>query len=329
MSKKRKEKKLVARIKKQAGKRGKPAEISKDFLSPAQLLPGVGGSSSVDLKAPEGFRPITATQALIMFAEPFQKYLQSGEIDDMNVAMNLSMQIWNYTLPKAGHKLPKQDIIEEMAAALKIDELDAVNLFEEMVERKAYLFPPEIQPADVRTLFMRKEVDYQIEQFDETQLAMSATPIPANQDDQAMLADLQRLDQAMADDEEYDEWEDLYFQLEKDCSARYFEWLTAKGVLEQYTRIFPFCVEMFFNFVYRYNAIEIVQISEFDLEEFFLDHLPRKVLVQPNEYTCWPPALRLFYRFLAEKGYLHDPRPLTSLFDAIEPDFVDMLQKQF
>jgi hypothetical protein len=326
MSKKRREKKLVARIKQQAQKRGKR---SKEPLSPLQFFPALGGSTFADLEPPEGFRPITATQAMIMFAEPFQKYLQSGEIDDMNVVMNLTTQIWNYTLPKVLHKPPKEDIIEEIAETLKIDEIDAANLFEGMVERKAYLFPPEIQPDDVRTLFMRKEADYQIEQFDEAQLEMSETPIPASQNDQKMLADLQRLDQAMADDEEYDEWEDLYFTVEKACSTQFYDWLAAKGVSDQYCQIFPFCVEMFFNFVYRYNAIEILQISEFDLEEFFLDHLPRKVLVPPNEYAYWPPALRLFYRFLAEKGYLSDPQPLTSLFDEIEPEFIDMLQKQF
>ena len=37
------------------------------------------------------------------------------------------------------------------------------------------------------------------------------------------------------------------------------------------------------------------------LEEFFMDWLMRKVMVKPPEYTQWPPALRLFYRFLAEK----------------------------
>ena len=41
-----------------------------------------------------------------------------------------------------------------------------------------------------------------------------------------------------------------------------------------------------------------------------MDWLMRKVMVKPPEYTQWPPALRLFYRFLSEKGYLDDPEPM-------------------
>jgi hypothetical protein len=59
-----------------------------------------------------------------------------------------------------------------------------------------------------------------------------------------------------------------------------------------------------------------------------MDYLLRKVMAQPPEYTQWPPALRLFYRFLADKGYLDDPEPTISDLYAIEPDFIALVQQR-
>ena len=64
------------------------------------------------------------------------------------------------------------------------------------------------------------------------------------------------------------------------------------------------------------------------LEEFFMDWLMRKVMVKPPEYTQWPPALRLFYRFLSEKGYLDDPEPIIAGLYAIEPEFIAMVKQR-
>ena len=65
-------------------------------------------------------------------------------------------------------------------------------------------------------------------------------------------------------------------------------------------------------------------------KEFFEDYLVRKVMVEkPTEYMDWAPALKLFYRFLHKKGYLEDPIPMVSLIDRVEPDFINVLRKQF
>ena len=56
-----------------------------------------------------------------------------------------------------------------------------------------------------------------------------------------------------------------------------------------------------------------------------MDYLLRKVMVKPPEYTHWPPALRLFYRFLAEKGYLDDPEPMMARLRAVKPGLYDIV----
>lgn len=48
----------------------------------------------------------------------------------------------------------------------------------------------------------------------------------------------------------------------------------------------------------------------------------------PNEYIKWPLAIKLFYRFLLEKGYL-DLDTVFKEIGKIEPDFIEVLRKQF
>ena len=55
----------------------------------------------------------------------------------------------------------------------------------------------------------------------------------------------------------------------------------------------------------------------------------RKVMIEPHEYADWPPALKLFYMFLAEKGYIKDPERITEMIDEIEPHFIEILRNRF
>jgi len=99
-------------------------------------------------------------------------------------------------------------------------------------------------------------------------------------------------------------------------------------VPEPYHGAFPFCVETYLNFIYQYDAGTLREVSLEALAEFFLDYLLRKVMAKPPEYTQWPPALRLFYRFLAEKGYLDAPEPLIASLYAIEPDVIALVKQR-
>ena len=91
---------------------------------------------------------------------------------------------------------------------------------------------------------------------------------------------------------------------------------------------FAFCLEPYLTFVYQYDAGDVQDVWPDAMAEFFLDWLMRKVMVKLPEYTQWPPALRLFYRFLSEKGYLDDPEPILAGLSTIEPDFIALVQQR-
>ncbi|GAK57046.1 hypothetical protein U27_04010 [Candidatus Vecturithrix granuli] len=326
MSKKQQEKKLLAQIKSRLQKRRQHSAQQQSSMPFPDML---SQPAFADIEAPEGFRVVSMTQGLIEFAQPLMEQLQADGVEDMNIGMNLAVQIWNFAIPKGPIQQTKDDIVEQICAALKLDETDTLDLFEHLLERKAYLFPEEIQPKNSMTMFMRKEVAYSIAKFDEAELALSTEAIPPDQEDQVILDQLRQLDSMVADGEEYDAWESVYFRVEEGCCQRYNEWLIAKGSPAKQCREFPFCIEIFLNFVYRYTARTLCSVEYLDLEDFFTDHVLRKVVIQPNDYVYWPPALRLFYQFLHEKGYLDNSQHFIKMFHEIEPEFLDILKKRY
>jgi hypothetical protein len=327
MPKKSREQKRVDKTRARAKKR-QQRHAKRSAPSLRSLL---GGFSFGDVPtAPPGFRPLPMTQAILEFAAPLLAYVDQGTVQDPNDALHIGMQLWNYTLPHApvSQKPARTAIVDTMQTTLQMDRQEADAFFERMIARKAYLFPDEIQPEGFVTMFMRKEVEYLITPFAESQLQVSDTPIPPDGDDCLFLDALRQLEARIAAQVPYDAWEADFFAMQDLCRQRYQHWLQAKGVPETYSEQFPFCVETYLNFIYQYDAGNLRDVSPEALAEFFLDYLLRKVMAQPPEYSHWPPALRLFYRFLAEKGYLDDPEPMVAGLYAIESDFIALVKQR-
>jgi hypothetical protein len=280
--------------------------------------------------APPGFRPLPMTQAILEFAAPLLAYVDQGTVQDPNDALHIGMQLWNYTLPNApvSQKPARTAIVDTMQTTLQMDRQEADAFFERMIARKAYLFPDEIQPEGFVTMFMRKEVEYLITPFAESQLHLSDAIIPPDEDDAPFLQALEQLEARIDFGEDYSDWEADFFAMQERCDARYRHWLQAKGVPEPLSQQFAFCLDPYLSFIYQYDAGSVLDVLPGALEEFFMDWLMRKVMVKPPEYTQWPPALRLFYRFLSEKGYLDDPEPIITGLYAIEPDFIALVQQR-
>jgi hypothetical protein len=279
---------------------------------------------------PQGFRPLSMTQAMLEYAAPLMAYAEDGTVQDPNDALQIGVQLWNFTLPKVPvpQKPSRTAIVDTIQTILQLDRQEAEAFFDRMIARKAYLFPDEMQPAGSMTMFMRKEVEYLITPFEESQLHLSDEIIPPNGDDDTFLHALEQLDARIDFGEDYGDWEADFFAMQDLCCARYHHWLRAKGVPETLSQQFACCLEPYLSFIYQYDAGSVLDVLPSALEEFFMEWLMRKVLVKPPEHTQWPPALRLFYRFLSEKGYLDDPEPIIAGLYAIEPAFIAMVKRR-
>jgi hypothetical protein len=294
-------------------------------------LPFLGGMPfGGEPNAPKGFRPISTTQAMLEYAAPIMAYVDNGTVVDLNDALQVGLLLWNSTLPSVpvAMRQARSAIVAQIETTLQMDRQESEAFYDEMIERKAYLFPEEIQPAGAMTMFMRKEVEYLITPFEESQLNLSDEIIPPNGDDDTFLNALDQLDARIDFGEDYGEWESDFFAMKDLCCERYHHWLRAKGVPETLSQQFSFCIEPYLNFIYQYDAGSVLDVLPDAIEEFFMDWLIRKVMVKPPEYTQWPPALRLFYRFLSEKGYLDDLEPMLKGLYAIEPAFIALVKQR-
>jgi len=265
------------------------------------------------------------------YAAPIMAYVEDGTVADPNDALQVGLLLWNHTLPEVpvAMRQSRREIVSQIETTLHMTPEEAEAFCDEMIERKGYLFPDEIQPEGIpMTMFMRKEVEYLITPFAESQLHLSDEIIPPNDDDDTFVKALEELDARIDFGEDYGDWESDFFEIKDLCCERYHHWLQAKGVPETFRDQFSACIEPYLNFIYQYDAGDLLSVLPDTLEEFFMDWLMRKVMVKPPEYTLWPPALRLFYRFLSEKGYLDNLEPMLKGLYAIEPAFIALVKQR-
>ena len=286
------------------------------------------------MEPPDGFRPVSISQAMMEYAKPVMEMGENQGIEDMNLAMQAGMLLWNYSISlEDGHadKKMKKEIIRLLAKEFDMSRSDAGLFLEQMIERKEHLFPKDIQPKHAMTMFVRREMTHLITGFNYNKIDFSSSPIPPDREDRDMVESVQRMDQYIAGGSDYDTWEDHYFEMEEKCGNRFELWLKEKGH-EEYCENFPFYTETYLNFVYRYNHDDLTTLKSITpeyLEEFFADYVLRKVIIEPYEYTLFPPAMKLLYKFLSEKGYMDDHTAITEIIDQIGPSFIRILRKRF
>jgi hypothetical protein len=253
----------------------------------------------------------------------------------MNAALQLSGMFWNYVLSGRDGKVDlkiEKEIIKGVKSVLGLNIEETQKLIQRMVARYHYLFPEDIQPQPPAPfMFIRKEVRHLIRPFDYGKLSISDRFIPSDTDDQDAIGKLTQLDTLVMDQADYKQFESLLNEVKERCEERFRQWLIAKG-LDEPAEDFAGCPFIFFDFVYGYmhdDVIVLETVSDRYWMEFFEDFLIRKMMAAPPEYILWPPALKLFYRFLHEKGYLNNPDKIIGRIDKIEPYFIEALKHQF
>ena len=65
------------------------------------------------------------------------------------MVLQITSDLWNYNISLADRendKKTKNDIIRQLSSTFVMEEDQTVGFFNKMIDRKNYLFPPEIQP---------------------------------------------------------------------------------------------------------------------------------------------------------------------------------------
>ena len=304
--------------------KSRTATEPKTMLRPG--LPNMG--------APEGFRSISMSQAIMEYAKPLFEFAKD-EKNELNDTLEVVMLIWNYSISVEEGKEDKKiedKIFKSLVQAYSLKKDEAAALLIKMTDRYAYLFPKDKQPEPgTPFMFIRKEVHFLIKPFEYNRLELSNTIFPAEQEDLDLIEKIEKLDGYIENSADYSSYEDLLFSLHDECRERFEKWLTAKG-LKNNIQDFSICLQTYLDFIYAYmheDTVVLKSVPDIYFLEFFEDFLLRKMMVEPSEYVYWPPALKLFYRFLHEKGYLDNQEDMIRKIDKLEPYFIEVLRKQF
>lgn len=313
-----------------ARKQQRQKSFEPDFGYPP---PGYGPPHMTDMEAPDGFRAVGMSEALMLFTNELIKHPDLKGLDSMQDVYNLAMPLWNYTITQEhGEDTEKlrSMIIKALVSTCKISQEEAGLLLDKAVARKNEMFPPDVQPQGTVTMFMRKENLHLITPFNYNRLTVSAEVIPVNDKDQRFFDQLAALDEIKKEADDFDEWQKQYEVVRESFGEIFWGWLTAKDVDEDLANEFTFRAEFFINFIYNYGSADILQNTDYScLDEFFYDFVLRKIMLDPWEHVEWVPALRLLFTFLAEKGYVEEAEPFVKAIDSFEEPFLSLLRKEY
>ena len=338
MAKSKNKKRNVAKRRQQAGGNKKikrklkliklKAEQQRDMVIERPPMSGMG--------PPEGFRTISSSQAMMEYARPIMEKTESE--GDLEGAMQVAMVFWNYSLAlKTGEKDPVLvDMEKKIRSALmkdfKMDEASARDFMDMMVTRYGHLFPEDIQPKGVPFMFIRKEIKYLIRPIEDVRIKLDETPVAIQKKEKSLIEKLRKLDGMMDGDMDYDSIETLLSSVKEPAAEFFQNWLITKGLETRLADNLSDCLFLWLDFIYAYGHDEdtcLASVPASSWDEFFHDFLLRKMMVEPPIYVNWPPALKLFYRYLSDRGFVENPDETGQFIRSAEPDFYDLLKRQF
>lgn len=328
-----KKKKIISQKRAQAKARKQKTTKNKSQRSTPSDVQYIERPPISAIEAPPGFRTVSMSQGLMEYARPLLDFVDKGIVKHPDDVIQFAVFLWNYDISaeRGDVTVDKQDMIKQLQKSLKINAEECTEFFEMMIQRNENLFPKDIQPDDPMTMFMKKEQLHLIDEFNYDSLNISEEILTPTNEDSKLVRLLNQIDVSIIEGKEYDDWEEQYFEMEERCKDRFKSWLKFKGV-QKYSEDFSYNVEIYLNFIYRYghdDDLTLKTVTSIYIEEFFIDHVFRKVIVEPHEYVLWSPALKLFYVFLKEIDYHERPEKVIKLIDKIEPMFIDMLKKRY
>jgi len=288
-----------------------------------------------EMEAPDGFRTVSTSQAVMAYAAPLME--KAGTEPQLQAAFQAAMGCWNYSLAvqegdRERERALEADLLATLRARFDMEETAAREFLAMMAARYDHLFPEAIQPRGTPFTFMRKEAAHPIRPIEEDRLDLDPAPVPLTPQEEWLLRDLRELDALVEEEADWDAVEGRFTAVKDPLRDAFQEWLTAKGLEESLAAELAGCLFIWLDFVYAYDHAEdtrLAAVPASSWQEFFLDFLLRKMVVDPPEYVTWPPALKLFYRYLHDRGYLEDPQAMERSIARMEPDFYEFLERQF
>ena len=126
-----------------------------------------------------------------------------------------------------------------------------------------------------------------------------------------------------------DDFENYSEEIQEEIFKKCDMWMMEFTQTDYFQKLTPeekdhsaFLVESFFNYLYGYCLKTPEQLDVPSLEEICLDILPRKVSADESYYKAIAPILTNFFKFLEEKGVLHNAEALNKKLNVMAKKIV-------
>ncbi len=296
-----------------------------------------GGPGDLDVQAPEGFRAAGMSQALMEYIQPLLD--RAEESVDMNQLMSLGTMVYNLAQARERGETPDnppENVLLRLGGILGLGARDSSNLLQEMIQRKQYLIPEELQTnLSGNIMFVRKTQSLEIPEPYPDDLVPDPVVPEQSQDVTELLSCLDRLEACREEKKEPSDWEESLRNAQDLAGDCFAEWLSACGKEGDISTLRQFIV-MYIEFAYCYQPPDEadlgLDVSFIWLKNFFFRHLPPKIYLEdPTELAYAPAAISLFHSYLYLIGWLKEERAQIKAGEILDLQrrFWDMLRKRY
>ncbi|MDQ1316700.1 MAG: hypothetical protein QG588_348 [Candidatus Poribacteria bacterium] len=273
-----------------------------------------------DIIAEDGYRIVGPAQAMLDYAKPLMDNCENEE--EMEQVLSVIQMFWMLAIVEGTDSVEEKEIKQKLA---KMNSPEAEEVFNMMMERFRLMFPNIVDesPFHIKERVLEEDIE-EFEPFDESTIHISENVIPPT-DVEIKLAETLRI----LDDDNDTEGRDIE-KYEKELSEwhnnildNFVEWCFLKGVPDEEAQFFAQAISHFLSFLYdQYMNVPSDHISDEAIEEFMEIYYIKKIWATSEEKSMMPIALKLFMRYLDEKGIVPGIQSLIKVIESKQEIFL-------
>jgi len=277
-----------------------------------------------DIIAEDGYRIVGPAQAMLDYAKPLLGNCENEE--EIEQVLSVIQMFWMLAIVEGTDSVEEKEIKQKLA---EMNSPEAEEVFNMMRERFRLMFPNlmDESPFYIKERVLEEDIE-EFEPFDESTIQISEDIIPPTDVEIKLAETLHILDDDNdTEDRDIEKYEKELSEWQNNILDNYTEWCFLKGVPDEEAQFFAQAISHFLSFLYdQYMNVPSDHISDETVEKFMEVYYVKKVWATSEEKSMMPIALKLFMRYLDEKGIVPGIRSLIKVIESKQEIFLRNLK---
>jgi len=275
-----------------------------------------------DIIAEDGYRIVGPAQAMLDYAKPLLDNCENEE--EIEQVLSVIQMFWMLAIVEGTDSVEEKKIKQKLA---EMNSPEAEELFDMMRERFRLMFPNlmDESPFYIKECVLEEDIE-EFEPFDESTIQISEDIIPPTDVEIKIAETLHILDDDI-EDRDIEKYEKELSEWQNNILDNYVEWCFLKGVPDEEAQFFAQAVSHFLSFLYdRYMDVISDHIEDKTVGKFMEVYYIKKIWATSEEKSMMPIALKLFMRYLDEKGIVPGIKSLIKVIESKQEIFLRNLK---